>query len=252
MYNKTKLKDFLDEQVSLINTPAFIKDDPVQFPRRYTRLQDIEITAFIIATISWGNRTMILKNAERMLSKMGGSPYDFVMNEGCKTLGTSNIHRTFFEQDLAYMLRGFRSILLRFETLESFLKSRENLKNAWNITEYLYSEIKKANNNNLNSKCYPLNFDKSALKRINLALRWLIRNDGIVDLGVWTLLNPNQLYIPLDVHVGKTAREFGILQRKSNDRRAVEQLTSKLCELCPEDPVKYDFALFGIGINKSF
>jgi len=245
------LKEYLDEQTLRINAPAFIENDPVQFPRRYTQLQDIEIAAFLTATIAWGNRTMILKSAEQMLSKMGESPYDFVMNEGYKTLGTANIHRTFFEQDLAYMLKGYRNILLRFKSLEAFLESFPDLHTAWDITSVLSSEMKKANGNTSNSKCFPSNFEKSALKRINLALKWLVRNDSIVDLGVWTFLKPNQLYIPLDVHVGNTARELGLLQRANNDRKAVEQLTGKLREFCPEDPVKYDFALFGSGVNKN-
>ena len=243
------LKEYLDEQTIRINTSAFIENDPVQFPRRYTRLQDIEIVAFLSATIAWGKRTIILKSAERMLSKMGESPYDFVMNEGFKTLGTANVHRTFFEQDLAYILKGFNSIFLRFGSIETFLKNIPNLNNAWDITGVLYNEIKKANENKHNSKCFSSNYEKSALKRINLALRWLVRNDGIVDLGVWTFMNPGQLYIPLDVHVGNTARELGLLQRTSNDRKAVEQLTFMLRRFCPEDPVKYDFALFGIGID---
>ena len=246
------LKDYLDEQANRINTQAFIKNDPVQFPHRYTRLQDIEIVAFLTATIAWGKRSIILKSAERMLSKMGESPYDFVMNEGYKTFGTANVHRTFFEPDLAYMLKGFRSILLRFESIETFLKNIPDLNNAWDITGVLYSEIMKANENKHNSKCFSSNFEKSALKRINLALRWLVRDDGIVDLGVWTFMIPSQLYIPLDVHVGNTARRLGILQRTNNDRKAVEQLTAKLREFCPEDPVKYDFALFGIGIENIF
>jgi uncharacterized protein (TIGR02757 family) len=246
------LKEYLDEQTARINTSTFIDNDPVQFPRRYSRLQDIEIAAFLTATIAWGNRTVILKSADRMFSKMGENPFDFVMNEGYKTLGTANVHRTFFEPDLAFMLSGFRSILLRFGSIMAFLASKPDLNTAWDITGALCSEIEKSNDNNHNNKCFPSNFDKSALKRINLALRWLVRNDGIVDLGVWTILKPSQLYIPLDVHSGNTARKLGILQRNTNDRRAVEQLTAKLREFCPEDPVKYDFALFGTGIEKRF
>jgi len=240
------VKEYLDEQVIRINTPAFIESDPVQFPRRYKRLQDIETVAFLTATITWGNRGMILRNAEQMLSKMGESPYDFVMNEGYKTFGTANIHRTFFETDCAYLLRGFRSIFLRYGSMKDFLAIIPGLKNPWNITQSLRSEIMRANNNNTNFKCFPSNFKKSALKRINLVLRWLVRNDGIVDLGVWTFISPRQLYIPLDVHVGNTARLLGLLQRTCNDRKAVEQLTARLRDFCPEDPVKYDFALFGM------
>ena len=245
-----QLKQFLDEQTFRINTPAFIENDPVQFPRRYTRLQDIEIAAFLTATIAWGNRTMILKSAERMLLKMGESPCDFVLNEGYKTLGTANVHRTFFEQDLAYMLTGYRTVLIRFGSIKAFLENIPNLNTAWDIAGVLRLIIMEANNNKYNNKCFPSNFEKSAIKRINLALRWLVRNDDIVDLGVWTFMKPSQLFIPLDVHVGNTARELGILQRAGNDRKAVEELTGKLRSFCPEDPVKYDFALFGIGIDK--
>jgi uncharacterized protein (TIGR02757 family) len=246
------LKDYLDEQTERINTPTFIADDPVQFPRRYTRLQDIEIAAFIIATITWGNRKMILKIAERLLSKMEDSPYNFVMNDGWMTLGNANIHRTFFEPDLAWMLQGFKHILERHVSVESFLKSRLTDKiplNAWNIAEALYSEMLHANAGNSNSKCFPSRHEQAALKRINLALRWLVRNDGIVDLGVWTCMTPSQLHIPLDLHVGNTARQLGLLTRKANDRKAVEELTTLLRQFDPEDPVKYDFALFGIGVN---
>ena len=242
------MKSFLDEQVRLINTPLFIETDPVQFPHRYKRLHDIEIVSFIVSTIAWGRREMILRNADRMLSKMGESPYEYVMNEDYHALGGANIHRTFFEPDLAYMLRGFRKIYSENDTVESFLQKRET-QNAWSIAGALQSEMALANNGKENSKCMPSRTEKSALKRINLALRWLVRNDGIVDLGVWKILKPSQLFIPLDVHVANVARKLDILQRKSNDRRAVEELTAVLRTFCPEDPVKYDFALFGIGVR---
>ncbi|MDR0845451.1 MAG: TIGR02757 family protein [Tannerella sp.] len=247
------IKEMLDEQVARINTPSFADSDPVQFPRRYTRLQDVEIAAFLAATIAWGNRKMILNNAERMFARLGDSPYDFVMNQGYRSLGQANVHRTFFEPDLAYMLHGFRQIYSTHGTLENFLKSlniAESDVPAWDLTAALRSEMMHANEARHNTKCFPSNSGKSAIKRINLAMRWLVRNDGIVDLGVWTSLKPSQLYIPLDIHVSNTARELGILERKTNDRKAVEELTGRLREFCPEDPVKYDFALFGIGINR--
>jgi uncharacterized protein (TIGR02757 family) len=247
------IKELLDEQVARINTLSFADNDPVQFPRRYTRLQDIEIAAFLTATIAWGNRKMILNDAERMFAKLGNSPYDFVMNQDYKSLRKANIHRTFFESDLTYMLHGFRHIYSMHGTLENFLKSLNINKSktpAWDLTMALRSEMRNANNSSHNTKCFPSNAEKSAIKRINLAMRWLVRNDGIVDLGVWTSLKTSQLYIPLDIHVSHTARELGLLERKTNDRKAVEELTAKLREYCPEDPVKYDFALFGIGINR--
>ncbi|MDR0843160.1 MAG: TIGR02757 family protein [Acidobacteriota bacterium] len=243
------IKEYLDEQAYLINVPAFIANDPVQFPRRYTRMQDIEIAAFTTAAIAWGNRKIILKSADRMLSKMGGSPYDFVMNGAYKTLGSANVHRTFFEHDLAWMLRGFQHIYKKHESLEAFLKTMP-IKNGWDVVSALCSEMQKPNDGKLNCRCFPSRFEHSALKRVNLALRWLVRSDGIVDIGVWKFMRPDQLYIPLDLHVGNTARQLGLLNRKSNDRKAVEELTTLLREFCPEDPVKYDFALFGIGVNQ--
>ncbi|MDR0547674.1 MAG: TIGR02757 family protein [Dysgonamonadaceae bacterium] len=243
------MKNFLDEQVQRINTPSFIETDPVQFPRRYERLQDIEIVSFAVSAITWGKREMILRNADRMLAKMGDSPYDFVMNEDFRALGKANIHRTFFEPDLIYLLRGFHKIFSENGSVEVFLQ-KQNAQNAWDIARLLQTEMASANNGKTNSKCLPANFEKSALKRLNLALRWLVRNDGIVDLGVWNILKPSQLYIPLDVHVGNIARQLGILQRKQNDRQAVEELTAVLRAFCPNDPVKYDYALFGIGIGE--
>jgi uncharacterized protein (TIGR02757 family) len=243
----TSIKEYLEEKAREINTPAFIENDPVQFPRRYTLLQDIEIVAFITATISWGKRRMILNSAERMLAGMGDSPYSFVMNEGYKTLGAGNIHRTFFEPDLAWMLRGFKHIYERHESLEAFLRNSigGSAMPAWDMVRVLSGVMTAANGGSFNKKCFPANYERAALKRINLALRWLVRNDGIVDMGVWTFISPKRLYIPLDVHVGDNARKLGILSRKANDRRAVEMLTAQLVEYCPDDPIKYDFALFG-------
>jgi uncharacterized protein (TIGR02757 family) len=247
------IKAYLDKQLALTNTPAFAENDPVQFPRRYKKLQDIEVVSFVIATIAWGNRKMILNSAERLLSGWGDSPHDYVMNEGYRTLGKANVHRTFFEHDLAYMLRGFRHIFALYGSLENFLAHQnagQTEAPAWFAASVMQAEMMKANGGQHNGKCFPANLENTALKRINMALRWLVRKDRIVDLGVWTCIEPHQLYIPIDVHVGNTARELGLLQRKSNDRKAVEELTAKLREFCPEDPVKYDFALFGIGVNK--
>lgn len=247
------VKSFLDEQVLRFNTPSFVENDPVQFPRRYARLQDIEIVSFLIATISWGKRPMILRNAERLLALLGNSPLDFVMNSDYRSLGSTNIHRTFFEDDLAYMLRGFRHIYKKYNSVEEMLKLRnieQTTAPVWELARVLFTEMRQANDGKSNSKCYPANYEKSALKRINMALRWLVRDDGIVDLGIWKAISPARLYIPLDIHVGNVAREFGLLRRKSNDRRSVEELTAVLRKFCPEDPVKYDFALFGTGITK--
>ncbi|MDR2473514.1 MAG: TIGR02757 family protein [Tannerella sp.] len=245
------IKEFLDEHVEKINTEAFIDDDPVRFPRRYNDLRDIEIVAFTVANIAWGKRSMILRDAERMLAKMGTSPFDFVMNEGYKTLGTANVHRTFFEHNLAYMLRGFKALYADYKSIdECFASLPEDKRNAWTLVETLNGYAMQANAQQTDIRCYSRNAVKSALKRVNLALRWLVRTDGIVDIGVWKSLKPCDLYIPLDVHVGNTARALGLLTRSSNDRRAVEELTAKLREFNPSDPIIYDFALFGVGVTQ--
>jgi len=243
------IKSYLDEYVEKINTPAFIDDDPVQFPRRYSDLRDIEIVSFTVTTIAWGKRQMILRNAERMLAKMGVSPYDYVMSEGYKNLGIANVHRTFFEHNLAYMLRGFKKFYSDNESMDAFMATCSE-KNPQTLVTALRSAAHKANDNQHDIRCYSTDLKNSALKRVNLALRWLVRNDGIVDLGVWKSMKPSDLYIPLDVHAGNTARSIDLLSRKVNDRRAVEELTGNLRKFDPEDPVKYDFALFGIGVNK--
>lgn len=248
-----EIKKLLDEYAAAINTKEFVKDDPVQFPRRFATIQDIEITAFATATISWGKREMILRDADRMLASMDNAPYDFVMNAGYGRLGKKNVHRTFFEPDLTYMLRGFKAIYSRYESIDALLLQRGvngTEAPAWEVCRILREEACRANGGCANAQCYPSGYASSALKRINLAVRWLVRNDGIVDLGVWKAITPDKLFIPLDVHVGNTARRLGLLQRKSNDRKAVEELTAALRKFNPDDPAIYDFALFGIGVNK--
>ena len=244
------IKEYLDKHAERINKPSFIEDDPVKFPRRYNDLRDIEIVSFLVATIAWGKRTMILRDAERMLAKIGNCPYDYIMSEGYKKLGTANVHRTFFENDMAYMMRGFRHFYSSHKSIDEYMSTLTE-RTPQKLVEALRLSAAEANNGIHNMKCYPKDFKNTAFKRINLALRWLVRKDGIVDLGVWKSVKPSELYIPLDIHAGNTAREIGLLTRKNNDWKAVDELTKKLREYNPEDPVKYDFALFGIGIEKS-
>ena len=248
--NTENLKEFLDEQTALMNTKDFIADDPVQFPHQYTKLQDIEIVSFLVTTIAWGKRSMILRSAERMLDKLGESPYEYVMNGDYQRLENKNIHRTFFEQDLKFMLRGFGHFYRTYRSMDDFLATCETAdRTPQKLVETLRQFACVAADEKENVRCYSSNLKQSALKRVNLALRWLVRNDGIVDLGVWKSLKPSDLYIPLDIHVGNVARELGLLNRKQNDWKAVEELTVVLRSFNPQDPVIYDFALFGIGIN---
>lgn len=245
--------EILEEETRRINNPNFIVEDPVQFPRRFSELRDIEISALLSAMIAWGNRKMICRDADRLLALMNNEPYVYLREGEFEQLDDRrNIHRTFFASDLKYFLRGMRLIYDRFDSLDALGKSL-NLKDheapAWRLVEEIQKFMSEANEGRTCSQCFPTNLRQTALKRINMALRWLVRDDGIVDLGVWSSIPKSKLFIPLDVHVGNTSRQLGLLTRKSNDRRAVEELTGVLRELDPDDPVKYDFALFGIGIE---
>ncbi|MDE6717505.1 MAG: TIGR02757 family protein [Muribaculaceae bacterium] len=244
----------LDSEATRINRPEFIESDPVQFPRRFSDPRDIEIAAFLSAIIAWGKRTMICRDAERMLALMGNEPYLYTMEEGYLDLDPSlNIHRTFFARDLAHFLRGMRRIMADYGSLEGFaasVKAGEDPFPAWKLVGEMQKVMMAENGGAADSRCLPTNLSQSALKRVNMALRWLVRDDGIVDLGIWKEIPKSKLFIPLDVHVGNTARELGLLERKSNDRKSVELLTETLRSIRPEDPVFYDYALFGIGIGE--
>ena len=246
--------ELLNSEAERINSRDFIDKDPVQFPRRFSRLADIEIAAFLSATIAWGNRKMICRDCERMFEMMDNAPHDYVMSEAYESLDPDgNIHRTFFNRNLIHYLRGLHSIYSRFPSIADWAR-HNNIQSheapSWQLAAALNNAIAEANDGEPDSRCLPLNLEKTALKRINMALRWLVRRDGIVDMGVWDFLEPSQLYIPLDVHEGNVSRELGILQRKQDDRRAVNELTAVLRSLRPEDPVIYDYALFGIGVSQ--
>lgn len=246
------IRELLESEAARINNHDFIADDPVQFPRRFDSLPDIEIAALLASTIAWGNRKMICRNCDRMLGLMDGQPHRYVMDEGYEDLPPQNLHRTFFSQNLQHYLRGLRAIYTKYPTLHDYVKAKgigSAEAPAWELARHINAAIAEANNGVADSRCLPQNLDATALKRLNMALRWLVRNDGIVDMGVWDAITPAQLYIPLDVHVGNVSRQLGLLQRASNDRRAVEQLTDTLRTLRPEDPVLYDYALFGIGVT---
>jgi len=228
--------------------PDFIAHDPVQFPRRYKKREDAEIAAFLTATIAWGRRDLILRSAQKMFALTGKSPFNFVTSGDYKKLKNKNIHRTFFESDLKYFCRGFEHCYSKYGNLEKLFASAPDV---WQGIS-LFREEMAAANKNIYSKhiSNPGREDKggSACKRLNLALRWLVRG-APVDLGLWKKIKPSALYIPLDVHVARTARKLGLLERKSNDKKAVIELTEKLRAFCSDDPIKYDFALFGAHLN---
>ncbi|MDE6576996.1 MAG: TIGR02757 family protein [Muribaculaceae bacterium] len=247
------IRDLLNEEAERINNVSFIDKDPVQFPRRFSRLQDIEIAAFLSAIIAWGNRKMICRDAERMLNLMDNEPYRYVMEEGYEDLNPDmNLHRTFFGRHFQYFLRGLHKIYSDYGSVDAFsasVKAGDSETPSWKLVAEMQKIMSEVNGGATCSQCLPVNLEQTALKRINMALRWLVRDDGIVDMGVWKSIPKSKLYIPLDVHVGNISRELGLLTRKANDKKSTEQLTELLRTIRPEDPVVYDFALFGIGVE---
>ena len=227
---------------------------------RKNQRADIEITAFLTAAIAWGRRDLILRSAGKMLALMDDRPADFVMTGNYRKLGKSCVHRTFFEDDLKYFCRGFKFCYAKYGSLENLFASvREPSAGThgspaavWEGIRLFRKEMAAANGGRFSKHIANPGAPGgagSACKRINLALRWLVR-EGPVDIGLWKKIPPSALHIPLDVHVARTARRLGLLERKSNDKRAVIELTEKLKCFCPDDPVKYDFALFGMGVSQ--
>lgn len=249
----TEIKELLDFEAARINNVDFIENDPVQFPHRFTKLQDIEIAGLLSAIIAWGNRKMICRDAERMLALMDNEPYAYVMEEGYEDLNPDmNLHRTFFGRHFQYFLRGMHRIFKAFGSLDAFsasIRAGEDDFPAWKLVGEMQKVMCDVNGGATCSQCLPVNLDQTALKRINMALRWFVRDDGIVDMGVWSSIPKSKLFIPLDVHVGNVSRDLGLLKRKANDRKSVEQLTAVLREMRPDDPCIYDYALFGIGVT---
>lgn len=248
------MKELLDFHAQRFNRPEFALTDPVQFPRRFTDLRDVEITALLISTIAWGNRKMILRDADRLLTLLDNEPFRFVSEGNIKSIQPEmNIHRTFFGANLHNYLKALRNIYTKHGTLQNFVHSKAlhlGEDPSWQLGKVLGQEIAHAAGGNPDPRCLPVNTEASALKRLNMALRWLVRNDGIVDMGVWDVLKPSQLFIPLDVHVANTSRKLGLLERRSNDKKAVVQLTQALKRFNADDPVLYDFALFSLGESR--
>jgi uncharacterized protein (TIGR02757 family) len=231
----------------------FVALDPVQFllgyaKRRPKNQADIEIAAFLAATIAWGRRDLIIRSCKRMFAMMEPGPEAYVLSRAGANKRTKNpgrgscIHRTFFERDLDYFCNGFRHCYAKYGTLEKLFASAPDV---WQGISLFRWEMA-AGNNGLYTAHIANPDANSACKRINLALRWLVRK-GPIDTGLWKSIKPSSLYIPLDLHVARNARSTGLLERKSNDKKAVIELTEKLRRFCPEDPVKYDFVLFSIG-----
>jgi uncharacterized protein (TIGR02757 family) len=253
--NFSELKEFLDEKVILYNNPNFIESDPIQIPHLFSQKEDIEIAGFLAATISWGNRKMIIENSHKMMLIMGNSPFDFVMNHKEKDLIQLQnfVHRTFNATDFEYFIKSLKNIYRKHNGLEAvFAKNQEKDSMQRSISEFkkIFFEV---DNLTRTQKHISDPENNSAAKRINMFLRWMVRDDKKgVDFGIWKTISASKLSCPLDVHSGNVARKLELLFRKQNDGKALFELDTNLRKLDKNDPVKYDFALFGLGVFEKF
>lgn len=251
---KSELKEFLDEKVQKYNTLDFISSDPIQIPHQFSKKEDIEITGFLAATIAWGNRKMIINNATKMVQLMDNAPHEFVMNHSEEDLSNFDgfVHRTFNAEDFKFFVKSLQNIYTNHQGLEATLhpKQEDNYKLAIHHFKKLFFEIPHLSRT-LKHVSDP--GKGSASKRINMFLRWMVRdNTSGVDFGIWKTHSPANLHCPLDVHTGNIARKLQILKRKQNDWKAIEELDVILREFDKNDPVKYDYALFGLGVFEKF
>ncbi|WP_303319001.1 TIGR02757 family protein [Flavivirga abyssicola] len=253
--NKEDLKDFLDAKVIQYNNPKFIESDPIQIPHQYSKKEDIEISGFLTATIAWGNRKSIINNAKRLMELLDNSPYDFVLNHSETDLDKLMpfVHRTFNGNDCIQFIKSLKHIYKNHDGLESVFSKHvktEPLQTSISKFKSTFFEIEHLQRT---QKHISDPLKNSAAKRINMFLRWMVRNDNTgVDFGIWKTLSPSQLSCPLDVHSGNVARKLGLLHRKQNDAKALFELDTALRKLDANDPVKYDFALFGLGVFEGF
>jgi uncharacterized protein (TIGR02757 family) len=247
-----ELYSFLEERYIFYNQPAFIGSDPVSIPHRFRDKADIEISGFLTATLSWGNRKSILASARRLLHLMGDSPHDFLVHAGTKDFKPflTFVHRTFNGDDCLFFLSALQVLYRQYGSLEPLFVSMNTqgaahaigvFRDAMLAQEHLPRSAKHISNPAAGS----------AAKRINMFLRWMVRSDDRgVDFGLWKSVDPASLVCPIDVHSGRVARNLGLLRRGANDWKAAEELTAALRQFDPADPVKYDFALFGLGVSE--
>ncbi|WP_303920864.1 TIGR02757 family protein [Draconibacterium sediminis] len=247
------LKNYLEEKVKQYNTPEFIELDPIQIPHSYSRKEDIEISGFLSATIAWGNRKMIIRNGNRMMELMSNSPYDFIINHKEHHLKKVDgfVHRTFNSTDFLTFIEGLKNLYKNGVGLEGIFEKYKTADSLQPAIHQLKKEFFSVPHLQRTQKHLPDPQKGSAAKKINMFLRWMIRcDDNGVDFGLWKNISPSILSIPLDVHTGRVARKLGLLQRKQDDTKAVQQLDEQLRKLDANDPVKYDFALFGLGVHE--
>jgi uncharacterized protein (TIGR02757 family) len=256
--NNKDLKRFLDSKVTLYNQPVFISNDPISIPRQFIKKQDIEIAALFAAVLAWGNRTTIINKCNELMALMNNHPYDFILQhkeDDLKRLLHFK-HRTFNTTDLLYFIHFLKDYYSNNESLEnafvdSLTKKEKDTEKALIHFHDLFFSLENAPKRT--QKHIPTPLRKSTCKRMNMFLRWMVRQDNNgVDFGIWKTIRPSQLVCPIDLHVDRVARKLGLVKRKQNDWQTATELTTRLKEFDANDPVKYDFALFGLGVIEKY
>ena len=250
-----ELKEFLDLKANHYQSQDFISADPIQIPHRFTKKEDIEIAGFLTATIAWGNRTSIIKNANKMMKLMDEAPFDFIVNHQTSDLDVFDgfVHRTFNATDLKYFVQAIKNLYMNKGGLEFCITQHVSKMPLQTALHHFKKDFFELPHELRTEKHLADPLKGSAAKRINMYLRWMVRpNTSGVDFGLWKSMHPRNLSCPLDVHSGTVARKLGILNRKQNDAKAVLELDKQLRIMDSEDPVKYDFALFGLGAFEKF
>lgn len=252
---KSELKEFLDTKVEQYNHPKFLESDPIQIPHRFSRKEDVEISAFLTATIAWGNRKSIIKNAHRMIQLLDNSPFDFVRNHEETDLEKLSgfVHRTFNDTDFNYFIRSLKNIYRNHQGLENVFTQKTTSDSMQPAISGFKKTFFELTHPTRTTKHVSDPLKGSAAKRINMFLRWMVRDNSTgVDFGLWKSIPTSALSCPLDVHSGNVARKLNLLTRKQNDAKALAELDRSLRKLDRNDPVKYDFALFGLGVFEKF
>ncbi len=250
------IKAFLDSKVSQYNGPDFIKNDPVSIPHMFNKKQDIEIMGFWAATLAWGQRLTIINKCKELITLMDGAPYDFIINHEEPDLKKllHFKHRTFNDIDTLYFISFFRYHYSRYDSLEDAFVPSDSVKGVEQSLNYFRKYFFSLPDYPHRTKKHVSSpSQKSTCKRLNMFLRWMVRKDNCgVDFGIWNKLKPSDLIMPCDLHVDRVARKLKLITRKQTDWQTAVELTERLREFDPLDPVKYDFALFGLGIEEKF
>ncbi|MCX6224845.1 MAG: TIGR02757 family protein [Bacteroidia bacterium] len=253
--NRKDIIDLLIAKHDQYNSPEFILSDPIQVPHSFSTKEDIEIAAFLTAAIAWGNRASIIKSANSLMDRMDRAPYEFIRSSDSGDIEQLDgfAHRTFNSEDMAWLIHGLHKIYTDHGGLETVFTEGYRQGGAFGSLSHFRKVFISFGVPGRSGKHISDVEKGSAAKRLNLFLMWMVRNDRRgVHFGLWDGISTADLMIPLDTHVGRVARSLGLLKRKTNDWQSVEELTAELRKIDPEDPCKFDFSLFGLGLFDHF